>query len=118
MERRCRSEPCAGWAMSPNSSPRTATVIRALGQRLSLRSKLLLFLGALSLGGTIVLAVAALEYGRRAADQVYDQLLAGSALAIAETVNVIDRKLEADLPYAALALLSLDRKSNRLNSSH
>src|SRR3546814_9626039 len=107
MERRCRSEPCAGWAMSPNSSPRTATVIRALGQRLSLRSKLLLFLGALSLGGTIVLAVAALEYGRRAADQVYDQLLAGSALAIAETVNVIDRKLEADLPYAALDMLSL-----------
>src|SRR3546814_9866769 len=56
---------------------------------------------------SIVLAVAALEYGRRAADQVYDQLLAGSALASAETVNVIDRKLEADLPYAALDMLSL-----------
>src|SRR3546814_19437661 len=98
MERRCRSEPCAGWAMSPNSSPRTATVIRALGQRLSLRSKLLLFLGALSLGGTIVLAVAALEYGRRAADQGYDQLLAGSAPALAETVQDIERKIEADLP--------------------
>src|SRR3546814_10115627 len=40
-------------------------------------------------------------------DLVYDQLLAGSALAIAETVNVIDRKLEADLPYAALDMLSL-----------
>src|SRR3546814_18058439 len=95
MERRCRSEPCAGWAMSPNSSPRTATVIRALGQRLSLRSKLLLFPGALSLGGTIVLAVAALEYGRRAADQVYDQLLAGSALALPETVTGLDRSSEA-----------------------
>src|SRR3546814_13054935 len=56
---------------------------------------------------SIVLAAAALEYGRRAADQVYDQLLAGSALAIAETVNVIDKKLEADLPYAALDMLSL-----------
>src|SRR3546814_6993757 len=107
MERRCRSEPCAGWAMSPNSSPRIVTLLRGLGQRLSLRSKLLLFLGGLSLGGTIILAVAALEYGRRAADQVYDQLLAGSALAIAETVNVIDKKLEADLPYAALDMLSL-----------
>src|SRR3546814_4130248 len=40
-------------------------------------------------------------------DLVYDQLLAGSALAIAETVNVIDKKLEADLPYAALDMLSL-----------
>ncbi|HEY9548132.1 MAG TPA: sensor histidine kinase N-terminal domain-containing protein, partial [Kiloniellaceae bacterium] len=68
---------------------------------------MLLFLGGLSLGGTIILAAAALEYGRRAADQVYDQLLAGSALAIAETVNVIDKKLEADLPYAALDMLSL-----------
>src|SRR3546814_1005558 len=93
--------------MSPNSSPRIVTLLRALGQRLSLRSKLLLFLGGLSLGGTIILAVAALEYGRRAADQVYDQLLAGSALAIAETVNVIDKQLEADLPYAALDMLSL-----------
>src|SRR3546814_17578138 len=107
MERRCRSEPCAGWAMSPNPSPRSATVIRALGQRLALRSKLRLFLGALSLGGTSVLAVAALEYGRRAADQVYDQLLAGSALAIADTVNVIERKIEADLHYATLDMLSM-----------
>lgn len=82
-------------------------MIRALGQRLSLRSKLLLFLGCLSLGGTLILAAAALEYGRRAADHAYDQLLAGSALAIAETVNVIDGELDADLPYAALDMLSL-----------
>src|SRR3546814_16418056 len=99
MERRCRSEPCAGWAMSPNSSTRTATVIRALGQRLSLPSKLLLFIGALSLGGPIVFPVAALESGRRAADQVYNQLLAGSALAIEATGNLIDMNPAAALPY-------------------
>lgn len=93
--------------MSQSSARSIDPMGRLPRRRLSLRSKLLLFLGGLSLGGTIVLTAAALEYGRRAADQVYDQLLAGSALAIAESVNVIDGRLDADLPYAALDMLSL-----------
>ncbi|HET8728013.1 MAG TPA: sensor histidine kinase [Alphaproteobacteria bacterium] len=83
-------------------------MLLSFGNRpLSLRSKLLLFLGSLFLGATVVLAAAAREYGRRAADHAYDQLLAGSALAIAETVNVIGGAIDADLPYAALDMLSL-----------
>src|SRR5690606_9282933 len=45
---------------------------------LSLRSKLLLFLAALAFCGTVVLAFAAWEYGRRAADEAYDRLITGS----------------------------------------
>lgn len=74
---------------------------------LSLRGKLMLFLSGLLLAGTVALFLAAREYGRRAADHAYDQLLAGSALAIAETVVMIDGALQVDIPYAALDMLAL-----------
>ncbi len=74
---------------------------------LSLRSKLLLFLAALAFCGTVVLAFAAWEYGRRAADEAYDRLITGSALAIAEAVTVLDGRIDVDLPYAALDMLAL-----------
>jgi two-component system sensor histidine kinase TctE len=63
-------------------------------------------LGVLFLAGTVALLFAARAYGRLAADKSYDRLLAGSALSIAETLSVDRGKLQVDLPYAALDMLS------------
>ncbi len=63
-------------------------------------------LGLLFLAGTIVLLFAARAYGRLAADKSFDQLLAGSALSIAETLSIDRGALQVDLPYASLDMLS------------
>lgn len=63
-------------------------------------------LGLLFLVGTIALLFAARAYGRLAADKSYDRLLAGSALSIAETLSINRGRLQVDLPYAALDMLS------------
>jgi two-component system, OmpR family, sensor histidine kinase TctE len=73
---------------------------------LSLRTRLVGMLALLFLGGTVVLFIAAQAYGKLAADKSYDRLLAGSALSIAETLSIQDSKVQVDLPYAALDMLS------------
>jgi len=73
---------------------------------LSLRARIAGMLGLLFLAGTIALLFAAQVYGRLAADKSYDRLLAGSALSIAETLSIDRGKLQVDLPYAALDMLS------------
>lgn len=73
---------------------------------LSLRTRLAGMLGLLFLAGTIVLLFAARAYGRLAADKSFDQLLAGSALSIAETLSIDRGALQVDLPYASLDMLS------------
>ncbi|WP_440224407.1 sensor histidine kinase [Dokdonella sp. MW10] len=74
--------------------------------RLSLRARLAGTMGALFLGGTVVMYVAARVYGQTAADRSYDRLLVGSALSIIETLSASDREIQVDLPYAALDMLS------------
>lgn len=73
----------------------------------SIRRTLLVYLGALSLIGAVLLFVAARSYGRAAADRSYDHLLIASALSIADSVALVDGQWQVDLPYAALDLLAM-----------
>ncbi len=72
----------------------------------SLRTRLLVPLGALFLVGMVALYLAASVYATLAADRSYDRLLAGSALSIAETLSLSNDQVTVDIPYAALDMLS------------
>ena len=72
----------------------------------SLRTRLLVPLGALFLVGMVALYLAASAYASVAADRSYDRLLAGSALSIAETLSLSNERVIVDIPYAALDMLS------------
>lgn len=72
----------------------------------SLLFRLAGMLGLFFLGGMLALYVAAHSYARLAADRSFDRLLGGSALSIAETLAVIDGRVQVDIPYASLDMLS------------
>jgi len=74
--------------------------------RPSIRRTLLLSIGLLSLVGMLLLFFGARQYGRRAADLSYDRLLNASALTIADSITLVDGQWEANIPCAALELLS------------
>ncbi len=78
-------------------------------QRPSLQRRLILRLGAVCAVAAAVLVLAARGYGEQAADKAFDQILAASALAIAEQVYVSDGRLQVDLPYASLDMLAFAR---------
>lgn len=65
-----------------------------------------LILGA---GGLLVTA-AAYAYGRQAAGEAYDRLLAGAAFEIARSVSVTSGRVVVDLPTSAFELLALAPK--------
>lgn len=79
----------------------------ASGHSPSLRTRLVGMMALLFLGGMLVLYFAARAYSQTAADRSFDQLLSGSALSIAETLSISDRRVRVDLPYAALEMLSV-----------
>ena len=60
----------------------------------------------LAVGGVAV-ALAALAYGRSAAQQSYDRLLVGAARQIARAISLRDGEVVVDLPVSAFELLSL-----------
>lgn len=72
----------------------------------SIRGRLLWGLGLLFAGGMVALYLAATSYARFAADSSFDRLLLGSAASIAETLSVTPGEVRADIPYAALDMLS------------
>lgn len=75
--------------------------------RLSLTGRLALSIAVvLGLGGSAV-AVAALTYGRQAAQRAYDRLLVGAANQIAGSVSIRAGHLVVDLPASAFKLLAL-----------
>lgn len=76
--------------------------------RTSVVSRLVLVLTALLVVTACVGVYAAYSYGRSAADQVFDRLLTGAALQIAERISVIDGHTIVDLPLSAFELLSLE----------
>lgn len=63
-------------------------------------------MGLLFIAGMLALYVAARAYAHVAADRSYDRLLSGSALSITETLSVAEGHVQADIPYAALDMLS------------
>jgi two-component system sensor histidine kinase TctE len=77
--------------------------------RVSLLRRLILRLALVFVGGSVLLGLAASHYGRRAADAAYDQVLAGAALSIAETVAFVEGRLVVDVPVAAFDMLALAR---------
>ncbi|GGK45961.1 sensor histidine kinase [Salinarimonas ramus] len=77
--------------------------------RVSLLRRLTVRLALVFVGGAVLLGLAASHYGRRAADAAYDQVLAGAALSIAETVAFVEGRLVVDVPVAAFDMLALAR---------
>ncbi len=73
---------------------------------LSLRARLAGTMAVLFVFGMVALYGAAQGYGRTAADNSFDRLLAGSVTSIIETVAIADDKISVDIPYAALDMLS------------
>lgn len=75
--------------------------------RSSVRRKLLLYLGGLSLLGLVVLFFAARDYSYRAADRSFDHLLVSSTVSIAGSAVLAEGRWQIDFPYAALDLLGM-----------
>lgn len=73
---------------------------------LSLRLRLVGTLGAVLLIAMFALYAGVRVYSEEAADRSYDRLLSGAALSIAESLSVSHGKIQTDLPYAALEMLS------------
>lgn len=72
----------------------------------SLRLRLAGTLGVVFLIGMVALYAAAMSYAKLAADKSYDRLLGGAALSIAETLSILDGKVQVDIPYSSLDMLS------------
>lgn len=90
------------WATLPKPrSPKSE-----MRHSFSLRTRLVGLMAAMFLCGMIVLYLAARSYGHTAADRSYDQLLAGAALSIAETLSINEGAVQVDVPYAALDMLA------------
>lgn len=73
---------------------------------LSLRLRLAGIMGLLFMAGMLALYAGAVTYARLAADRSYDRLLSGSALSITETLSTVRGRIQADIPYVALDMLS------------
>ncbi|HEY1383759.1 MAG TPA: sensor histidine kinase N-terminal domain-containing protein [Dongiaceae bacterium] len=57
--------------------------------------------------GGIAISVAAYAYGRQAAQEAYDRLLAGAAFQIAQSISVVEGRVLVNLPVSAFELLAL-----------
>jgi two-component system, OmpR family, sensor histidine kinase TctE len=73
----------------------------------SLTVRLVTLLAIILTAGTAIFGLAALAYGRQAADEAYDRLLSGAAFQISEQVIAEQGRIVVDLPVAAFDLLAL-----------
>lgn len=90
-------------AAPPDAAPAAAAPRRVTSLTLRLALSVSLVLAA---GGAGV-AVAALAYGRHAAELAYDRLLIGAADQIAGSLSVSEGTIRADIPISAFELLAL-----------
>lgn len=79
--------------------------------RSSLFWRLAALISAILLGGAAVLALAASNYARTAADDAYDRVLYGAARQISETLSAENGVVEAQVPVSALETLSISRSA-------
>ena len=77
--------------------------------RSSLFWRLAALISTVLLAGAAVLAIAASNYARTAADDAYDRVLFGAARQISETLSAENGAVEADVPVSALETLSISR---------
>lgn len=73
---------------------------------LSLRARLAIIMSAVFLMGMLALYAAARSSAEAASNRSFDRLLLGSVLSITETIAVAGGRVQIDLPYAALDMLS------------
>ncbi len=76
----------------------------------SITSRLVYTIAGILTAGAVLIAVAAHQYGWRAANEAYDRLLVGAALQISERVVAHDGRVLVDLPASAFQLLALARE--------
>lgn len=72
----------------------------------SLRKRLLLWLFVVLIGIGALMLIEVASSARIGANEAYDRILLGSALAIAERVIVVEDELDVDVPYVALEMLT------------
>jgi two-component system sensor histidine kinase TctE len=72
----------------------------------SVRSRLAITMSLLFISAIVGLYIAARSYAEFAADRSYDRLLFGSALSIMDTMSITQDRVQVDLPYASLDMLS------------
>ncbi|WP_205737925.1 sensor histidine kinase [Granulosicoccus antarcticus] len=73
----------------------------------SLTRRLALSISMLLIAGGALVSLAALAYGRQAAQTAFDRLLLGSARQIEASTSVLDGQVMADIPVSAFELLAL-----------
>jgi two-component system sensor histidine kinase TctE len=79
--------------------------------RSSLFWRLTALISAILLSGAAVLALAASNYARTAANDAYDRVLYGAARQISETITAENGVVEAQVPVSALETLSISRSA-------
>lgn len=89
---------CAAWGINSLMKP---------DQRASLTRRLALSISLLLIAGGALVSVAALAYGRQAAQTAFDRLLLGSARQIVANASVVDGRVMVDIPVSAFELLAL-----------
>lgn len=80
------------------------------GRPISITWRLALAITLILAAGGLLLTVAAYAYGRQAAGEAYDRLLAGAAFEIARSVSIASGHVVVDLPASAFELLALAPK--------
>ena len=75
--------------------------------RASLTRRLAWSISLLLIAGGALVSMAALAYGRQAAQTAFDRLLLGSARQIEASTSVLDGRVMADIPVSAFELLAL-----------
>lgn len=81
-----------------------------LGHTFSIRRRVLAIAVLLLALATVVLIVFLRDYAQGAANRAFDRLLAASALTVAGSVHIEDNQVIAELPFAALAMLSSNER--------
>ncbi len=88
---------------------------------MSLKSRVALAVAAVLALGALVVLLAALAYGRQAAQEAYDRLLIGAATDLAASITIRDGAPLVDIPMTAFELLDLapeDRVRYRVVGAH
>lgn len=76
----------------------------------SLFLRLMAAISAVLVAGAALLAYAASNYAKRAAENAYDRLLVGAAEQIRETLRIEDGAITTDIPVSAFVALSVSRQ--------
>lgn len=73
----------------------------------SIATRLAVAIALILIAGGILVTFAALTYGRQAAQEVYDKLLAGATFELTSSISVAPNGLVVDLPVSAFEMLAL-----------